>query len=102
MGLTTLACGSLRAPMRLLASAVALLCLLGAASALAQASPLSERRFTFPKKRELVLQVPAAWNAQVRVSSVDSSNEADSVRKASQELTELAAKLKAMVDQFRV
>jgi hypothetical protein len=54
MGLTTPAC------------AVALLCLLAAASALAQASPVSERRFTFPKKRELVLQVPAAWNAQVR------------------------------------
>jgi methyl-accepting chemotaxis protein len=38
----------------------------------------------------------------VRVSSVDSSNDAAAVRKRSQELTELAAKLKAMVDQFRV
>lgn len=44
----------------------------------------------------------AAHIEQVRVSSVDSSNEAAAVRKRSQELTELAAKLKAMVDQFRV
>ena len=44
----------------------------------------------------------AAHLEQVRVSSVDSSNEAAAVRKRSQELTELAAKLKAMVDQFRV
>ena len=44
----------------------------------------------------------AAHIEAVRVSSVSSSNEAAAVKKASLELTELAGKLKAMVDQFRV
>jgi methyl-accepting chemotaxis protein len=38
----------------------------------------------------------------VRLSAVDSSNEAAAVRKRSQELLELAAKLKSIVTQFKV
>jgi methyl-accepting chemotaxis protein len=38
----------------------------------------------------------------VRLSAVDSSNDADLVRGRAQELAELAAKLKSVVDQFRV
>ncbi len=44
----------------------------------------------------------AAHIESVRVSSVDSSNEASNMRKRSQELTELSTKLKSLVDQFQV
>jgi len=44
----------------------------------------------------------AAHIESVRISSVDSSNEAANVRKRSQDLTELSTKLKSLVGQFRV
>lgn len=44
----------------------------------------------------------AAHIESVRMSSVDSSNEAANVRKRAQEMTELSTKLKSLVDQFQV
>jgi len=44
----------------------------------------------------------AAHIESVRISSVDSSNEAANVRKRSQDLTELSTKLKSLVGQFQV
>ncbi len=44
----------------------------------------------------------AAHIESVRISSIDSSNEAANVRKRSQDLTELSTKLKSLVGQFQV
>jgi methyl-accepting chemotaxis protein len=44
----------------------------------------------------------AAHIESVRLSSVDSSNEATAVRKRAQDLTELSTRLKSLVGQFRV
>jgi len=44
---------------------VALAALLAAATALAEESPISERRFDLPDGSEVAIRVPTDWNAQV-------------------------------------